>query len=404
MPDIAPRSYGGEGVQTAIGVSGVAPWWGRSVNSFADYAGSIGNLYNALLFGNQWTPERAAAASDPRLPWNMQMPGGGAASAYYGGSTPPDTQAMGRGGMPAAGTGGYAGANSIYGGTGTGQGGVLGALLGAYQASTAGNLAGDVGLLSQYGPQAGAAINAVVPGQQQLQDLLNQQVTSDLQAGDQLSPMQSMRIREQIRSGQAARGQGYSPKDTASEAVALWLGGEELKQARQNNARTQMASNYALTTDPFMNLLGQSRQYGAMMSNQGLGQALGMMPEMNPYNAYASDLYNTNYNAAWADKWHNEDIRLAKSNANKALAGQIIGGVLGFAGNAAKPGCWVAREVYGEDNPKWVAFREWMLTKAPAAFRELYLEAGEAVAEYIRTKPELKNRIRSFMDAKLEAA
>jgi hypothetical protein len=293
--------------------------------------------------------------------------------------------------MPAAGAGGYGG----------GQGGILGALLGAYQASTGSTLASDLGAISQYGPQSGAAINAIVPGQQRMQDLLNQQVTSDLESGDQLSPMQSMRIKEQIRGAQAARGQGYSPKDSASEAVALWLGGEELKQARQNNARTQMASNYALTTDPFMNLLGQSRQYGAALSSQGLGQALGMMPDMNPYNAYASDVYNTNYNAAWADKWHQQDIKLAKSNANKALAGQIIGGVLGGAGGAM---CWVAREVYGEDNPKWLRFRDYVLNRAPAWFRNAYMQAGPAIADYIRNKPELKNRIRAFMDAKLEAA
>ena len=38
--------------------------------------------------------------------------------------------------------------------------------------------------------------------------------------------------------------------------------------------------------------------------------------------------------------------------------------------------CWVAREVYGEANPKWVRFREWMLTKGPRWFLNLYIKYG----------------------------
>jgi len=33
--------------------------------------------------------------------------------------------------------------------------------------------------------------------------------------------------------------------------------------------------------------------------------------------------------------------------------------------------CWVAREVYGADNPRWLEFRTWLLTQAPAWFRDL---------------------------------
>ena len=65
--------------------------------------------------------------------------------------------------------------------------------------------------------------------------------------------------------------------------------------------------------------------------------------------------------------------------------------------------CWIAREVYGESNPKWRMFREWMLNKAPIWFRDWYLIHGESVAEWLKDKPELKARIKTFMDSKLEA-
>ena len=84
------------------------------------------------------------------------------------------------------------------------------------------------------------------------------------------------------------------------------------------------------------------------------------------------------------------------------MMGGLIGG-LGQLGAASIMSCWVAREVYGESNPKWLQFRHWMLNKSPDWFREWYLANGELVAEHIKDKPELKAQIKIFMDSKLEA-
>jgi hypothetical protein len=70
-------------------------------------------------------------------------------------------------------------------------------------------------------------------------------------------------------------------------------------------------------------------------------------------------------------------------------------GAMGFG-----PGCWVAREVYGVNDPKWLEFREWLFDWAPAWFRNAYLKYGERVAAVIRKAPFLKAVIRPFMDAK----
>ena len=63
--------------------------------------------------------------------------------------------------------------------------------------------------------------------------------------------------------------------------------------------------------------------------------------------------------------------------------------------------CWVAREVYGSDNPKWLQFRDWMINDAPSDVRESYIEHGPALAEYISDKPKLKDKIKTFMDSKI---
>jgi hypothetical protein len=77
------------------------------------------------------------------------------------------------------------------------------------------------------------------------------------------------------------------------------------------------------------------------------------------------------------------------------------GGTTNFSGGYVLFGCWVAREVYGVDNPKWLQFRDWMFNDAPSNIRESYIEHGESIAKHISDKPELKSKIRRFMDSKI---
>ena len=63
--------------------------------------------------------------------------------------------------------------------------------------------------------------------------------------------------------------------------------------------------------------------------------------------------------------------------------------------------CWVAREVYGQQNPDWQHFRQWLLTEAPAWFRSLYIARGEATAFWLRDKPRVKSLIRRWMDRRI---
>mgnify|MGYP003605671427 CR=1 FL=1 len=60
--------------------------------------------------------------------------------------------------------------------------------------------------------------------------------------------------------------------------------------------------------------------------------------------------------------------------------------------------CWVARAVYGEANPDWMVFRDWLLNEAPAWFRSLYLRHGEWLARRIQPHRRIKAVLRAAMD------
>jgi hypothetical protein len=63
--------------------------------------------------------------------------------------------------------------------------------------------------------------------------------------------------------------------------------------------------------------------------------------------------------------------------------------------------CWVARAVYGEHNPRWMLFRHWLFSQAPAWFRRLYLRHGARLASWLADKPRLKTVIRRWMDSRI---
>lgn len=67
-----------------------------------------------------------------------------------------------------------------------------------------------------------------------------------------------------------------------------------------------------------------------------------------------------------------------------------------FGGGASF--CWVAREVYGADDPRWLVFRGWMLTEAPASLRDVYGAFGPDVAAWIHGRPAAKAALRFLMN------
>ena len=79
-------------------------------------------------------------------------------------------------------------------------------------------------------------------------------------------------------------------------------------------------------------------------------------------------------------------------------AGTIPDPPPGPAPTPAPAPCWVARLVYGEDNPRWMVFRDWLLNESPSWFRSLYIKYGESFANSIKDMPLAKSIVKSMMD------
>ncbi|MCZ6860659.1 MAG: FecR domain-containing protein [Alphaproteobacteria bacterium] len=63
--------------------------------------------------------------------------------------------------------------------------------------------------------------------------------------------------------------------------------------------------------------------------------------------------------------------------------------------------CWVARAVYGEDDPRWRHFRAWLLAESPTWFRALYIRHGERFSGWLAGRTRIKLMIRQWMDQRI---
>lgn len=84
-----------------------------------------------------------------------------------------------------------------------------------------------------------------------------------------------------------------------------------------------------------------------------------------------------------------------------ATAGDWIALLGSLAGGAISAFCWVAREVYGKDDPRWILFRQWMFTCAPGWFFRFYVAHGEQFARLVKRLPWLRRPLRRWMDRRI---
>ncbi len=177
------------------------------------------------------------------------------------------------------------------------------------------------------------------------------------------------------------------------------LGSERMREMGANRAfDINLAGAYGgMSFDPMMAVLGRSS--GASRTAAGeRGAAAGMME------AFGGNLFNPDagINLALTNK-ANESNYLANTYASQVAASAAKTAAAIQAGATVATACWVAREVYGEFNPMWLAFREWLYTKAPKWFVKLYEKYGERFADWISDKPRIKNLIRKWMDSRIKS-
>jgi len=172
-----------------------------------------------------------------------------------------------------------------------------------------------------------------------------------------------------------------------------FIGQEEGIQSGRFNQAFNM--NRALAGDAGNIILGRPSS-AIQLGQQQLGQAQqGAAGQMGPQLFDA----NVGYNAALQRSANEFGLLGAQAQADATRSSGFMQGLGTVAGAAL---CWVAREVYGIENPKWIQFRNWMLNDSPSWFRNLYIKYGERFAKFISNKPALKNIIRKWMNTKIK--
>ena len=96
-------------------------------------------------------------------------------------------------------------------------------------------------------------------------------------------------------------------------------------------------------------------------------------------------------------------LGIAQQGGASTTTNSMQPGLFNYLQLGAQAMCWVAREVYGEDDPKWLQFREWVIGYSPNWFYNAYSKYGERVAKVVAKVPALKLVIRPYMDAKRKA-
>ena len=287
---------------------------------------------------------------------------------------------------------------------------------------------------------------------EQLRRTIEDEAINQLQLGSTIGAEERRGYEQAIRGAQTARGNIFGLGPAVQEAAQIGAAGEQRKLARFGAAqqflgsgetsgaarardlllregiqqnRLGAASGFIAGGPSIYNLANQrtAQQQGAM---QGYIQANQALP--GGFNQQAStaspfyqavdqnipvaltqafnDLYRSQSNYLASTYGAQVSAQASSNNAN-SIPNYLNAGA-SLIGNVAPKGiitggifCWVAREVYGEDNPKWLQFREWMLTKASDNLRNFYTEYGERIAESIRNKPKIKSIIRKWMDSKI---
>jgi hypothetical protein len=293
----------------------------------------------------------------------------------------------------------------------------------------------DVADIEKYGPRLTEAILNANPQQRVLLDELNRQAQTELGRGGDLSADQVRDVTQATRAAYSDRGMIRSGGAILDEVANRSQYSDARQAQRRDFAGRVLGMNQAVTGDPMMGVLGRpsgaSPQAGAML---GVGQATasaggpsGMFDPMNQYAAgvyggnqqMASNMYgaqagiiNNNFSASaglmgsmyGADR----DYDAQKAAARAQRTGSILGGLFGGAGSAiggmaiAGLFCWVAREVYGEQDDRWLKFRVWLHAHAPVWFYKLYARYGERFARWLKGKPLVKRLIRAWMDTKVK--
>ena len=251
----------------------------------------------------------------------------------------------------------------------------------------------QLGMLGALGSQAtGAAIGSLDATTRGIYSTFGNQALSDLQYGSSLSAQETEQAQQAARAAAQARGLQFSRQGGDLEVLTTYNMGQKRLKERQATAL---------------------QAYGLGQQQQAFGAQTYLTPAYNAsqpfglaglYNSAQAGYANLGTSFLTPESQYLANIRanrIQQENADAAAAAQRSSGLasgLGSIAGALLTKCWVAREVYGADNAKWVFFRDWLESEAPSWLDELYEQEGERFAKFISNKPILKNAVRKAMD------
>lgn len=254
----------------------------------------------------------------------------------------------------------------------------------------------EVALLGSLGGQVTEALRAADPAAARLQELQQQQAERlYAEAEGDLSPERQRQVDQAARASGMARGRG---RDASVDAAAV-LGREDaranLRQQAQRAGQMGFSQARQIGGDPSQFLFGRPAQ-STSMGSQLYGQATALAGQQA-----GPQLFDPNMGINMAMQQRSQDMNLlgAQIQADAANRGSLLGTVGSIGASFL---CWVAREVYGVQNPKWLRFRAWMLQDSPPWFLNLYIRHGEKIAKFISNKPIIKSIIRKWMDRRIK--
>ena len=250
-------------------------------------------------------------------------------------------------------------------------------------------------LIDMYGGMGAMATDAAVAGlggdAQRNYNTMQQQAADELALGTSLTQQETDIAQGAARAAAEARGLQFSRQGGDLEVLNTYNMGMQRQAQRRQYAGQALNAAQGMQQYGAQAYLAPALQGSSIYSIPGLvSGAEGAMgnygPQiLQPESAYLQGIRQSRMQA-----------QMAAQQANATRSAGIMSGLTTLG--AAMIMCWVAREVYGKDNPKWLVFREWMLTAAPDWLYDLYMEHGEEFANYISDKPMLKWAVRKAMD------
>jgi len=251
-------------------------------------------------------------------------------------------------------------------------------------------------LIDMYGNMGASsteqAIASLDPNARRNYELMQQQGADDLALGTQLNQQETDVAQGAARAAAQARGLQFSRQGGDLEILNTYQMGQARQNQRRQYAGAGLQAAQGMQQYGAQAYLQPAMQGSAIYSIPGMvsgaeGAMGGYGPRvLQPESQYLGDIRNARIQA-----------QMASDQANATRSAGIMSGIAQI-GAAAIFACWVAREVYGKDNPKWLVFREWLFTCAPEWLYDLYMEHGEEFANYISDKPLLKWAVRKSMD------